>query len=426
VSRVILRDANLLDGERAAQPGQTIVVEGNQIAQVGDAPVEVGPADLVFDLAGRTLMPGMVTSHFHSTYDDITIMPQPLGLEAPPGYLAIVASQNLRMALHSGFTSVVSAGGINDDIDPQAKRAIDDGVVEGPRMVAGGRGLDTIGGYQDTEKWWWELGNKGAGRYCSGPTEFVHAVREEVSRGVEMVKIFPSGGHGVNEELETLSFSREELDAIVQTAHGRGARVRAHCPWKEPMLACIDAGVDIIDHGDRLDSELIDTLLAHDTTLVPSAFFIKLMLGDDQNLVQGTEAQWAPIRADFENMVRTLPAANEAGVRLCVGDDYGILLLPHGLGAYARELEFYVKEVGIPALDVLRWATKHGGELMPDPVGTIAPGMLADLLVVDGDPSQDIRILQELDKLLGIMKDGEFVKPLPQVFQPGSPTPSAT
>jgi imidazolonepropionase-like amidohydrolase len=214
----------------------------------------------------------------------------------------------------------------------------------------------------------------------------------------------------VNEELEEISFTREELETVVDTAHQRGARVRAHCPWKEPMLACIRAGVDIIDHGDRLDNELIDTMLANDTTLVPSAYFIKLMLGDTQNLVQGTEAQWAPIRADFENMVRALPAANEAGVRLCVGDDYGILLLPHAQGAYAAEMEFYVKECGIPALDVIRWATRNGGELMPDAVGTVEPGKLADLLIVDGDPSQDIAILQHEDKLLGILKGGEFVK----------------
>ena len=410
MGRLILREANLLDGEHAALPGQTIVVEGDVIAQVGATPVEAAPDDRVIDLAGRTLMPGMVTSHFHSTYNDISIMPMPLGLEAPPAYLAIVASRNLRLALMSGFTSVVSAGSINDDIDPQCKRAIEDGIAPGPRFVPGGRGLDTVGGYQDTESWWWELGNQGAGLFCNGPDEFLHAVRDEISHGVEMIKIFPSGGHGVNEELEEISFTREELETVVDTAHQRGARVRAHCPWKEPMLACIRAGVDIIDHGDRLDNELIDTMLANDTTLVPSAYFIKLMLGDTQNLVQGTEAQWAPIRADFENMVRALPAANEAGVRLCVGDDYGILLLPHAQGAYAAEMEFYVKECGIPALDVIRWATRNGGELMPDAVGTVEPGKLADLLIVDGDPSQDIAILQHEDKLLGILKGGEFVK----------------
>ena len=123
----------------------------------------------------------------------------------------------------------IEPGALQHDRLITVQRAIEDGVVPGPRFVAGGRGLDTVGGYQDTESWWWELGNKGAGRFCNGPTEFQHAVRDEVSRGVEMIKIFPSGGHGVNEELEALSFTREELEAVVQTAHHRGARVRAHC-----------------------------------------------------------------------------------------------------------------------------------------------------------------------------------------------------
>ncbi|MEE3331684.1 MAG: amidohydrolase family protein [Myxococcota bacterium] len=409
-TRLIFRNANLLDGDNAARPGQTLVVDGDTISSIGAAPIEAAPVDRVIDLSGKTLMPGLITTHFHSTYNDITIMPQPLGLEKPPGYLTIVAEKNLQLALQSGFTSVVSAGGINDNIDPQVKAAIEDGITEGPRLVAGGRGLDIVGGYQDTENWWWELGNKGSCRYCNGPDEFQKAVRDEIKCGVEMIKLFPSGGHGVEEEIETLTFTRDELDAVVAAAHQRGARVRAHCPWKDPILECIAAGVDIIDHGDRLDAELIDTMCANDTTLVPSAYFIHCMLNDDSNAVAATETQMAPVQKDFENICKTLPAANAAGVRLTVGDDYGISILPHAKNIYARELEFYASYVGIPTLDVIRWATKHGGELMPDEVGTLEVGKVADMLVVDGDPSQDISLLQEDARLLAILKGGEFVK----------------
>jgi imidazolonepropionase-like amidohydrolase len=225
-----------------------------------------------------------------------------------------------------------------------------------------------------------------------------------------MIKLFPSGGHGVEEAMETLTFTREELDAVVDAAHSRGARVRAHCPWKDPILECIAAGVDIIDHGDRLDAELIDVMLANDTTLVPSAYFIHCMLGDTTNAVAATETQMAPVQQDFENICKTLPAANAAGVRLTVGDDYGITILPHRKNIYARELEFYANYVGIPALDVIRWATKHGGELMAEDVGTLEVGKLADMLVVDGDPSQDIALLQDDARLLAILKDGLFIK----------------
>lgn len=409
-SRLIFRNANLLDGDNAARPGQTLVVDGATISSIGDAAIEAAPGDRVIDLGGKTLMPGLVTTHFHSTYDDITIMPQPLGLEKPPGYLTLVAEKNLQHALFSGFTSVVSAGGINDNIDAQVKLAILDGVTQGPRIVAGGRGLDIVGGYQDTESWWWELGNKGSCRYCNGPDEFQFAVRDEIKCGVEMIKLFPSGGHGVEESIEILTFTREELEAVVRTAHSRGARVRAHCPWKDPILECIAAGVDVIDHGDRLDAQLIDVMLENDTTLVPSAYFIHCMLGDDTNAVAATETQMAPVQKDFENICKTLPAANAAGVRLTVGDDYGITILPHAQNIYARELEFYANYVGIPALDVIRWATKNGGELMAEDVGMLEVGKLADMLVIDGDPSQDIALLQDDVRLLAIVKGGEFVK----------------
>ena len=106
------------------------------------------------DLAGKTLMPGMILSHYHSTYSGITIMPEPLGLEKPPGYLMLVAAKNVKIALEAGFTGIVSAGVVNDNIDAELKLAIDEGVVPGPRMLAGGLALDTTGDYNDTGKYW--------------------------------------------------------------------------------------------------------------------------------------------------------------------------------------------------------------------------------------------------------------------------------
>ncbi len=412
MARTIFRGANLLDGRNPAQPDSALVVDGERIAYVGPdagAP-RAQPGDREVALAGRTLMPGLISTHYHSTYDGITIMPEPLGLEAPPGYLAIVAAKNVQLALACGFTSLVSAGAINDDIDAQLALAIERGVIPGPRLVPGSRGFDTTGGYTDTERWWWELGNHGAQVFCDGPDEFRKAVRREIKRGARMIKLFPSGGHGVDEAREELSFSFDELRACVETAHARGARLRAHCPWKKPMLECIRAGVDVIDHGDRIDDEVIEAMLRAGSFLVPSMFFIQQMLHDGGNLVAATAVQQAPIRADFENIRRMLPRANEAGVKLCIGDDYGIVILPHG--RYAEELEFYVKEVGIPPLDVLRWATVHGAELMGrgGELGSLEVGKLADLLVVDGDPSQDIALLRERAKLLAILKGGVFQK----------------
>ena len=409
MSRIVFRGANLLDGDHPARPNSSVIVEAERITAVssGEAPTP-GSDDRVVDLAGQTLMPGLISCHFHSSYRDITVQPVPLGVEKPAGYLMLCAARNARTALHCGLTSVVSAGANAGAIDAELKMAIEDGLVEGPRIVAGSRGLDTRGGYTDTEKWWWELGNRGAQRFADGPDEFRRVVRDEIRRGAEIIKIFPSGGHAVPEAQGAMGLTREELAAVVESAHQRGGKVRAHCAWRQVILECIRAGVDVIDHGDQMDAECVDALLEHGTFLVPSMFLTKQMLGDAGGLALASEEQMAPIRAEFANMLEMVPRAQAAGVKLVLGDDYGIIVLPHG--RYAEELEFYVKEVGIAPLDVIRWGTKNGGELMGLPVGQVRAGWLADLLVVDGDPSVDVSVLQDPTKLRAILKGGEFVK----------------
>lgn len=412
MQRTVFTNALLIDGQNEPRPNMNVVIEGNRISAVTSEPVSTRPEDRRIDLSGRALMPGLITCHYHSTYDDISVQPAPLGLEKPPGYLTLVAAANLRKALSSGFTSVVSAGGIGDDIDPQCKLAIENGLIEGPRFIAGGRGLDVPGGYSDAEAvvWWWALRNLGGHRLCSGPEAFRAAVREETKHGVEIIKIFPSGGHATELAHTGVSLTRDELLAICETAHQRGALVRAHSPMKDSIRACIRAGVDIIDHGDELDEECIELMLANGTSLVPSMYFIERMLTDFGNHLDATSSQMAPIREGFEKLRKMLPIANQAGVRILIGDDYGINILPHG--RYAEELAFYVEEIGIAPLDVIRWATRHGAEVMGrgDELGQVSAGRLADLLVVAGNPVEDIRLLQDASRIEAILKDGVFYK----------------
>lgn len=410
MTRLVFRNANLLDGEHPARPGTTVVVEGERIAQVGPAPVAPLAGDRSIDLAGRTLMPGMVLSHYHSTYRNITIMPEPLGLEKPPGYLMLVAAQNVRTALHAGFTGIISAGVVGDNIDAELKLAIEEGLVEGPRLVAGGLGLDTTGDYNDTGKYWWRLGNLGSQRFCDGPEEFRKAVRQEIKKGVDIIKIFASGGHGVAEESSTRGFALDELRAIVAAAHQRGRKVRAHCAWRDLILECAEEGVDIIDHGDAMDEACIDAMVRHRTFLCPALYFVKLLIEYAGEVQIATPEQIEGVRREFENACRRVPQAHAAGVRLLIGDDYGVLSLPHG--AYASELEFYVKDLGVAPLDVLRWATKNGAEAMGrgHELGSVAAGKLADLVVVDGDPSIDIAVLQSPEKIRAVLKGGRFAR----------------
>jgi imidazolonepropionase-like amidohydrolase len=174
-------------------------------------------------------------------------------------------------------------------------------------------------------------------------------------------------------------------------------------------MMAIDAGIDIIDHGDEIDGECIDAMAAAGTFLAPSIFFPKTFVEQMGPGLGFTDS----MRADLEQMCDALPKANAAGVRLVVGDDYGAMGFPHG--RYGAELGVYVRDASIPALDVIRWATVNGAQLLGhgDELGTIAEGKLADLVVVDGDPVDDISVLADADRIVAVLKGGEVVKGTP-------------
>lgn len=408
MSRVVLTGANLLDGSDAAPYEATVVVAGERIAAVTPGEVETAPDDRVIDLAGKTIMPGLHTCHFHASYDAYTLDIFPIGIDQPPGVLILRAANAVKSALMTGFTSVVGAGG-GDDIDTQLELAIDAGIISGPRITPCSRDLGTRGGYIDLANWWWKLGNVGVSRLHSGVEEFRDAARDELKRGARIVKLYVTGGHG-NVRTATSEFSRDELEAIVRTVHERGHLVRAHCAWKREMLECIELGVDVIDHGDELDEEVIEAMLEAGTFLVPSALLLEKLLDIPDLRVPENEEMIAATEGELENLERWVPRAQAAGVKILLGDDYGTAPLPHG--NYTEEMEFYVKRFGISPLDVLRWATMNGAELCgrEHELGSLEPGKLADLLVVDGDPSVDISVLRDPDNLRMIMKGGELVK----------------
>jgi imidazolonepropionase-like amidohydrolase len=397
MGRICFVRANLLDGEAAAQPGASVVVEGDRIVAVG--PIAPAPGDTVVDLAGRTLMPGMVSGHFHASYSNEGDGKGALAARNPPIYTGFLAMSAVQTALASGFTSVVGAGG-SFDIDASLNRAIEDGLVRGPRMVPAGRDLQTSA---DAGGWWMGTPNaQGAIRCCDGPDDFRRSVRAEIARGARMIKIFVTGGHGVL-SYGTEIVSREELEAAVQAAHDRGARVRTHITTKARILHAVECGVDVLDHADEMDEECIEAIAKAGTFVLPSLLFPLIFM--EKFSKETPEDGMSGEAQSFRSMCAILPKAAKAGVRLCVGDDYGVIHMPHG--DYAKELAVYVERAGIAPLEVIGWATRNGGALMGrDDLGRIAPGMLADLLVVDGDPSQDIRLLADPANLLAVIKGG--------------------
>jgi imidazolonepropionase-like amidohydrolase len=410
VARLILGGGTVLDAD-GPRPQSTVVVEDRRITavcsdSVADAALNARHEDRVVDLGGRTVMPGLVSSHFHATYHELGSKTAPFGLEEPPALQAVRAAHHLELLLRCGFTGAVSAGA-PFAIDASMKTAIAEGLFPGPRLMAGSRDVSTTGHAGDKSfPWYWDVGARGAVNRSDGPDEFRRAVREEIKQGAEIIKMFVTGGHGTVAPAEQTEMSRAELSAGIEAAHERGVLVRGHIANRDALHMALDARIDVVDHGDGLDEAAIGRMVDQGTFLVPSqlfpARFAEMMGGGGLGFT-------AAMAQDIEHALAILPVANEAGVKLLCGDDYGAIGLPHG--RYADELEFYVKEAGIAPLDVLRWATRHGAEVMgrAHELGSVREGYLADLLVVDGDPISDIGVLQDASRLVAIMKGGTLV-----------------
>jgi imidazolonepropionase-like amidohydrolase len=409
MSRTFFRRANLIDGRNPPRKNSTVVVEGQRIAAVaanGDAP-KPSAKDVVYDLAGRSLMPGMIQCHYHVGYDNLTALTD-IDLKYPATMLALIAAKNAELLLRSGFTGAVGAGTAHY-IDVTLKRAIDRGLIPGPRLMPCGRDLGTTGDSVDFHPSWWQLRMESVGRICDGPEEFRKAVRDEIKQGVEIVKLYPTGGHGLPWPASVMTMTPEEMKSAADAAHERGRRIRGHIVSKRGILAALDARFDLIDHADQMDDECIERLVKQGTFVTPSLYFPYLMV-QEQRRTGKADYLDDEMERGLEYSYRILPKAHAAGVKLLIGDDFGVAPMVHG--DYAKEFEAYVNGAGISALDVIGWATRNGAEMlgMKDQLGTIESGKLADLLVINGDPVRDITVLQNRDNLDVVMKDGTFVE----------------
>lgn len=424
--RIVFQNARLLDGENAARKDVSVVVESARITTVRDGAVETGETDRVIDLAGKTLMPGLVQCHFHTGFGPTPsggVAPM-LGLEATPSYMGIVAASNAKIALDCGVTSLIGSSNPGG-LDIALKEAITLGVIEGPRVLACTHEFMTTGEQADGDNraWFMQLGNKGLVRSMTGADEFRRATREEVGRGCDVVKLSVARGHGAAPASDVNYLTDDELNAVVSTAHERGALVRAHCPSRIGVIELARGGVNIIDHADRIDDEGIEAVLEADATVVPSMLWTDRFLAFAESWdhtqapfpigegfpekLPDTLARLAAVREDYVYTQEMLRKMQAAGVRLVLGDDYGFPMMPHG--DYVSEMEVYASH-GVAPSDIVTWGTRNGAQAMGlgDELGTVTEGKLADLIVVEGEPDADISTLRFGVRL--VLKDGAIVR----------------
>jgi len=345
----------------------------------------------------------MTTGHYHPTYSLVDTTPIP-GFEDAPAYLAYKAAFNSGKTLRAGFTSVIGAG-CTYNIDVELEMAMAEGVVEGPRIVPCSPHILATGADWPNPPWWLELGNTGieAG-FCTGADEFRKEVRRQVRRGVRMIKLIMTGGHGFAETAGMRNVTNEELRAAVDAAHERGAMIRTHTVYRDEILECIDAGVDIVDHADEIDGAVIEAMVEHGTFFAPT---VNMRVGAARRGVQADD------RVGFDSWAKQLRDAAEAGVRMIPGDDYGPKGFEHASHMYGSELAMMVDDIGLDPVDVIRIATANGGAASRFDTGVVEAGMLADLVVVRGDPSREIALLADPEEnVLAIVQSGTMVKSL--------------
>jgi imidazolonepropionase-like amidohydrolase len=402
---ILFENATLLDvvaGE--LRPDRHVLVEDERIKEVADRPLAAAGARRV-DLRGRTLMPGLCDAHVH-----VTQLTGDLGAlrDAAPSYVSAQASVVLREMLARGFTTVRDAGGA----DYGLAAAVDDGYFTGPRLLFAGHALSQTGGHgdhrskgQDTDEFSpWRLGR--SGRVCDGVAEVRKAARDELRKGAHAVKVMVSGGvTSPLDHIESLQFSPEELRAAVEEAEGHGRYVMAHAYTAPAIQRALDCGVRSIEHGNLLDEPTALRIRSAGAFLVPTLVVYWAMHREGREAGMSATFQ-SKVAAVHDAALRGLEIAHRAGVRMAFGSDLFGPMHRH------QSLELSLRAEVQKPIEVIRQATADTAELfgMTGEIGAVVAGARADLLVVDGDPTADLGLLQGQGRHLDvIMKDGRFV-----------------
>lgn len=411
MSTTIIQNAKVWDGTADATYAATVVVEGSKIAQVDRSAAQVGTTDAtVIDGTGMTLMPGMVEGHCHPSFTGIAEPPE-LGRISPEEHMLLTA-KNLKLLLSHGFTSIFEAASAKPLLGVTAKAAIESGLIVGPRMLAASPEVTNTAGLGDERKR--HIHQESFGLVADGPDEMRRIARECVRDGVDVLKINASGDEFVaHARAEITPLEDEELAAFMKVARTFGKKVAVHARSSASVMMAVKHRIDCIYHCDFADEAALDALESvKDTSFTGPAF------GLVHNVSQEYE-RWGMTKEDveglgmfrkFEECCATYQEARKRGIRVVVGGDYGFALTP--MGENARDIEHFVKFFGYSPVEALKCATITGNQLMgnDEVLGQVKEGFLADLLLVKGDPTQDVSILQHQDSFAMIMKDGWMFK----------------
>ena len=393
----LLRPAAVFDGQDL-HPGWAVLVEGDKIKALGPAVQLAAPAGATtLELPGLTLLPGLIEGHSHlllHPYNETSwndqVLTEPLALRVAR------ATVHARRTVQAGFTTARDLGTEGAGYaDVGLKQAIDQGVIPGPRLLVATRALVATGSYGPHLAAVEDL-PQGA-QEADGVDGIIRAVREQIGHGADVVKVYADYRWGLNGTTQP-TFSQDELTLIVQTARSAGRGVVAHASTAEGMRRATLAGVETIEHGDGGTLEVFRLMKQRGVAFCPT-----VAATDATSQYRGWKKGQDPAPPRIVDKHRAMQAARQAGVMLAIGGDVGVF----AHGDNVRELELLVQDYGLGALEVLRAATSGNARIfhLADR-GRLAPGLLADLVAVAGDPTQQVQALRQV-KL--VMKGGLVV-----------------
>ena len=390
---VIHADGVVVDASSAPIGKATVTVSDGRIVSVVDGWQAVPEGAEMVHLEGKTLVPGLIDLHTHLSGD-------PSGefwraATQPPEWYTLVGAKNARLTAMAGFTTVRDLGARSDQVMQSLRRATEEGLLPGPRIVTSGRTIAIVGGHGDINGFRREVNDAlGTSFACTGPVECAEKVRLASKYGADLIKITATGGV-LSQQGRGLEahFTLEEMTAIVDTAKSLGLNTAAHAHGARGIELASRAGVQTIEHGTYIDEQAAKVMRANGTILIPTLMAFQ---GIKENLGTGfytpvVEEKIRSVSAYAESIVER---ARKWGVKVAFGTDAGVF--PHGMNAGEFAL---MRKGGMSNREVLASATTDAATVlgMQDEIGRIAPGFSADLVAVDGNPLDDVTVLEKAD-----------------------------
>ncbi|HEY4406532.1 MAG TPA: amidohydrolase family protein [Xanthobacteraceae bacterium] len=408
---LLIRNGTLIDGSgNPSARNDVIVVEGNRIKSVGALPPDIHPEDHknveVIDAAGQWIMPGLIDAHCHVSYGYPSVKGEGKG-KGPtrPEFSTLRSARSVQKVLRSGVTSISVPGG-TWFTDVGVRDAIKLGLMEGPRMFVAGRMIVTYGCIEDDEPSWEGTPEHSIGMLCNSAAEMVTEVRRQGKHGVNFIKMADSRSG------ESQMLARDEIAAVVGEAHRRNLRVAIHSRGAGSTRAAAEAGVDWIIHADLATDQDLEAVAKAGIPILPTATFLSVVIE------MGSKVGGEKVQLDINRMKRhydllgqIMHKSRKLGIKLLVGTDTGNnSFTPYG-ELHAKELEIFVNHGGFTPMQAIVAATRDNAYAvgLEGEVGEIAPGKLADIIVLKKDPIADITILQGGRHLSRVIKDGKIV-----------------